>query len=344
MRYFQCDYAEGCCPQILEALGQTNLQQTVGYGEDEFCAQAATLIKEACGRSDAAVHFLVGGTQANLTVIDSVLRSHQGVVAPAGGHIAVHEAGAIEACGHKVLALPSADGKISASQIRDLCRGHYNDESFEHTVQPGMVYISFSTESGLLYSKSELEEIATVCKEFNLVFYIDGARLGYGLASPKNDCTLQDIARLVDLFYIGGTKQGALFGEAVVITNTSLQKDFRYIIKQKGGMLAKGRLLGIQFITLFTDNLYFNLAKKTVDQALLIRQAFEKKGIPFFFDSYTNQQFPILTAPQREYFAKNYKTSFWQPLEDDKAVVRFCTSWATTDEAVSELVADIEGM
>jgi threonine aldolase len=177
-----------------------------------------------------------------------------------------------------------------------------------------------------------------------LPLYIDGARLGYGLASPQNDCSLQDIARLADIFYIGGTKQGALFGEAVVITNPALQKDFRYFIKQKGGMLAKGRLLGIQFKTLFTDNLYFNLAKKTVEQALLIRQAFQKKGISFFFDSYTNQQFPILTAAQREYFAPKYKTSFWQPLDGDKAVVRFCTSWATTDAAVAELVADIERM
>ena len=335
MRYFQCDYAEGCCPEILAALTQTNFQQTVGYGEDEFCGQAAELIKKACGTPQAAVHFLVGGTQANLTVIDSILRSHQGVVSAAGGHIAVHETGAIEACGHKVLALPSEDGKISACQIQDLCRAHYADESVEHTVQPGMVYISFSTESGLLCSKAELEAISAVCKEYNLPLYIDGARLGYGLASPKNDCSLQDI---------GGTKQGALFGEAVVITNPALQKDFRYFIKQKGGMLAKGRLLGIQFKTLFTDNLYFNLAKKTVEQALLIREAFQKKGISFFFDSYTNQQFPILTASQREYFAPKYKTSFWQPLDGDKAVVRFCTSWATTDDAVAELVADIERM
>ena len=271
MRYFQCDYAEGCCPQILAALAETNLQQTVGYGEDEFCQEAAQLIREECGAPQAAVHFLVGGTQANLTVIDSILRSHQGVVSAEGGHIAVHESGAIEACGHKVLALPSPDGKISAAQIRDLCHAHYADESFEHTVQPGMVYLSFSTESGLLYSKAELEAIAAACKEFQLPLYIDGARLGYGLVSPKNDCTLQDIARLADVFYIGGTKQGALFGEAVVIVNPALQKDFRYIIKQKGGMLAKGRLLGIQFKTLFTDKLYFTLAKKTVEQALRIR-------------------------------------------------------------------------
>lgn len=344
MRYFQCDYAEGCCPEILAALTQTNLQQTVGYGEDEYCNQAAQLIKELCGTPQATVHFLVGGTQANLTVIDAMLRSHQGVVSAAGGHIAVHETGAIEACGHKVLALPSDDGKISAAQIRSLCRSHYADESHEHTVQPGMVYLSFSTESGLLYSKSELEDIAAICKEYGLLLYIDGARLGYGLASPKNDCTLQDIARLTDVFYIGGTKQGALFGEAVVIVNPSLQKDFRYIIKQKGGMLAKGRLLGIQFKTLFTDNLYFKLAKKTVDQALRIRCAFQQKGIPFHFDSYTNQQFPILTQAQREYFAGKYKTSFWQQLEDGRAVVRFCTSWASTDEAVDQLVADIGRM
>lgn len=344
MRYFQCDYAEGCCPEILAALAETNPQQTVGYGEDEYCGEAARLIAELCGAPQAAVHFLVGGTQANLTVIDSILRSHQGVVSAEGGHIAVHETGAIEACGHKVLALPSPDGKISAAQIRSLCRSHYADESFEHTVQPGMVYLSFSTESGLLYSKAELEDIAAACKEYHLPLYIDGARLGYGLASPKNDCTLQDIARLADVFYIGGTKQGALFGEAVVITNPSLQKDFRYLIKQKGGMLAKGRLLGIQFKTLFTDNLYFRLAKKTVEQALRIRDAFQKRGVTLHFDSYTNQQFPILTQNQREHFAANYKTTFWQQLEDGRAVVRFCTSWATTDEAVDELVADIERM
>ena len=310
MRYFQCDYAEGCCPEILAALAETNLQQTVGYGEDEYCGEAARLIAELCGAPQAAVHFLVGGTQANLTVIDSILRSHQGVVSAEGGHIAVHETGAIEACGHKVLALPSPDGKISAAQIRSLCRSHYADESFEHTVQPGMVYLSFSTESGLLYSKAELE----------------------------------DIARLADVFYIGGTKQGALFGEAVVITNPSPQKDFRYLIKQKGGMLAKGRLLGIQFKTLFTDNLYFRLAKKTVDQALRIRDAFQKRGVTLHFDSHANQQFPILTQNQREHFAANYKTSFWQQLEDGRAVVRFCTTWATTDEAVDQLIADIGRM
>ena len=342
MRYFQCDYAEGCCPEILEALTKTNLQQTVGYGEDEFCTEAADLIRKECGTPQAAVHFLVGGTQANLTVIDAMLRSHQGVIAPSGGHIAVHETGAIEACGHKVLALPSADGKITAAQVADLCRAHYADESFEHTVQPALVYLSFSTESGLLYSKAELEAMAAVCRECNLTLYIDGARLGYGLASSQNDCTLQDIARLADVFYIGGTKQGALFGEAVVITNPRLQKDFRYIIKQKGGMLAKGRLLGLQFKTLFTDKLYFKLAERAVAQALQIRQAFQKKGVSFHFDSYTNQQFPILTARQREYFAAGYKTTFWQPLDEDKAVVRFCTSWATTDEAVAELLADIE--
>ena len=344
MRYFQCDYAEGCCPQILAALAETNLQQTVGYGEDEFCQEAAQLIREECGAPQAAVHFLVGGTQANLTVIDSILRSHQGVISAEGGHIAVHESGAIEACGHKVLALPSPDGKISAAQIRDLCHAHYADESFEHTVQPGMVYLSFSTESGLLYSKAELEAIAAACKEFQLPLYIDGARLGYGLVSPKNDCTLQDIARLADVFYIGGTKQGALFGEAVVIVNPALQKDFRYIIKQKGGMLAKGRLLGIQFKTLFTDKLYFTLAKKTVEQALRIRDAFQKRGVTLHFDSYTNQQFPILTTAQREYFSGKYKTTFWQPLDGDRAAIRFCTSWATTDEAVDELVADIGRM
>lgn len=339
MIQFQCDYSEGAHPRILERMMQTNLEQTVGYGEDHYCAMARTLLQKACGRDDADVHFLVGGTQANATVISSVLRPYQGVICVKTGHINVHETGAIEHSGHKVLALEGKDGLLSAESVREAMLEHINEDGPEHTVQPGMVYISFSTEVGTVYSLRQLEDLAAVCGEYGLPLFIDGARMGYGLASEGCDVTLQDIARLADVFYIGGTKQGALFGEAVVITNPDLKKDFRYNVKQNGGMLAKGRLLGIQFLTLFEDGLYFELSRHAVALAMRIRDAFAAKGYPFLVESPTNQQFPILSDADVKRLSADFQFSVWKKVDEGHTAVRFCTSWATRPEAVDALLA-----
>lgn len=341
MIQFQCDYSEGAHPRILERMMQTNFEQTVGYGEDHYCEMARVLVQKACGRPDADVHFLVGGTQANATVISSVLRPHQGVLCVRSGHINVHETGAIEHSGHKVLALEGVDGLLSADSVRAAMEEHLAEDGPEHTVQPGMVYISFSTEVGTVYTLSQLKELSAVCREYGLPLFIDGARMGYGLASDGCDVTLNDIADLADVFYIGGTKQGALFGEAVVIVNESLKKDFRYFIKQNGGMLAKGRLLGIQFMTLFEDGLYFELSGHAVAQAMRIRDAFASKGYRFLVESPTNQQFPILPNSEMERLSADFKFSVWQKIDEGHTAVRFCTSWATKAEAVDALLAAI---
>ena len=341
MIQFQCDYSEGAHPRILERMMQTNFEQTVGYGEDHYCEMARVLVQKACGRPDADVHFLVGGTQANATVISSVLRPHQGVLCVRSGHINVHETGAIEHSGHKVLALEGTDGLLSADSVRAAMEEHLTEDGPEHTVQPGMVYISFSTEVGTVYTLSQLKELSAVCREYGLPLFIDGARMGYGLASDGCDVTLNDIAELADVFYIGGTKQGALFGEAVVIVNESLKKDFRYFIKQNGGMLAKGRLLGIQFMTLFEDGLYFELSEHAVAQAMRIRDAFASKGYRFLVESPTNQQFPILPNSEMERLSADFKFSVWQKIDEGHTAVRFCTSWATKAEAVDALLAAI---
>ncbi len=341
MIQFQCDYSEGAHPRILERMMQTNFEQTVGYGEDHYCEIARVLVQKACGRPDADVHFLVGGTQANATVISSVLRPHQGVLCVRSGHINVHETGAIEHSGHKVLALEGVDGLLSADSVRAAMEEHLAEDGPEHTVQPGMVYISFSTEVGTVYTLSQLKELSAVCREYGLPLFIDGARMGYGLASDGCDVTLNDIADLADVFYIGGTKQGALFGEAVVIVNESLKKDFRYFIKQNGGMLAKGRLLGIQFMTLFEDGLYFELSGHAVAQAMRIRDAFASKGYRFLVESPTNQQFPILPNSEMERLSADFKFSVWQKIDEGHTAVRFCTSWATKAEAVDALLAAI---
>ena len=339
MIQFQCDYNEGAHPRILERMLQTNFEQTVGYGEDHYCASAAELIRKACGREDADIHFLVGGTQANATVISSVLRPHQGVICVSTGHINVHETGAIEHSGHKVLALEGQNGLLPASAVRGAMEEHLAEDGPEHTGQPGMVYISFSSEVGTVYSLRQLEDLSAVCREYGLPLFIDGARMGYGLASEGCDVTLNDIARLADVFYIGGTKQGALFGEAVVIVNPALKKDFRYFIKQNGGMLAKGRLLGIQFLTLFEDGLYFELSQHAVAQAMRIRDAFVSKGYDFLVDSPSNQQFPILPNDVMELLSKDFKFSVWKRIDAGHTAVRFCTSWATRTEAVDALLA-----
>lgn len=342
MIYFNCDYTEGCHPKILERLSETNFLQTPGYGEDEICASARAKIRAACGRDDVDVHFLVGGTQANATVIAAALRPHQGALCAETGHINVHETGAVEATGHKVLPLPAtADGKISAEQVESAYYDHVNNDSFEHMVQPKMVYISQPTENGGLYSKAELTALHEACARCGLYLFIDGARLGYGLAAPENDVSLSDLCALSDVFYIGGTKVGALFGEAVVIVNPALKTDFRYHVKQRGGMLAKGRLLGIQFDVLFTDNLYFEISKKAVRQALRIAEACRGAGCTFFADSPTNQQFPIFPDAALEKLGEKYAWSYWARVDDFHSAIRLCTSWATTDENVDALCADI---
>ena len=338
MKQFQCDYNQTCHPAILDAIARIGMEQNVGYGEDKYCDQARTAIRKAIGRDDADVHFLVGGTQTNATVISSILRPHQGVVAADTGHINVHETGAIEHSGHKVLALSSKDGKISAAQIQAAIDAHYAEDGPEHTVQPGMVYISFPTEVGTIYSKSELQSIHEVCRQNDIPLFIDGARLGYGLCSPQCDVTMHDVANLADVFYIGGTKVGAMFGEAVVITNPQLKKDFRYHIKQNGGMLAKGWLLGIQFLTLFTDDLYMRISKHAVEQALRIRDALIECECEFYVNSETNQQFPIMTDSRLEILSKDFRFAEWAKLDATNTVVRICTSWATTTEDVDELI------
>lgn len=343
---FNCDYAEGAHPSIIRRLTETNMLQTEVYGEDAFSDNARKLIKKAVGREDADVHFLVGGTQTNLTVIGSALRSYEGVLAAVTGHIGVHETGAIEAIGHKVLTIPTDDGKITAAQIREAFLAHVNDCNHEHMVRPGMVYISQPTENGTIYSLSELEAISAVCRESGLYFYVDGARLGYGLASPKADFTMKDLARLADVFYIGGTKQGALFGEAVVITCDALKKNFRYSIKQRGGMLAKGRLLGIQYETLFMDEdpLYMQMARGAVDKAVRIREALQCKGVPLLFDSWTNQQYPIFPDNVLSRLSQTYVFDFWCKVSENTSAVRICTSWATTEENTERLISDIESL
>lgn len=338
---FQCDYNEGAHPRILERLMETNMEQTIGYGEDDYCKKAAELIREKCGDASLDVHFLVGGTQTNATVIDAALRSHQGVICADTGHINVHETGAVEAMGHKVLALPGTDGKITAAQVEETYLEHGGNE---HMVQPKMVYISNPTELGTIYSKKELEDLSCVCKKYNLLLFLDGARLGYGLAASDNDLDLPAIASCCDVFYIGGTKVGALFGEAVVIRNEALKEDFRYFIKQKGGMLAKGRLLGIQFATLFEDGLYESIAKEAIVQADELREAFQAGGYPFFVENKTNQIFVILSEKEIEQLSEKYGFELEQKVDESHRVVRFCTSWATKPENVEKLKEDLRGL
>ena len=337
MIYFNNDYSEGCHPKILERLAQTNFEQTPGYGMDHHCAQAADRIRKLCGDDSLAVHFLVGGTQTNLTVIDAALRPHQGVLCAVSGHIHVHETGAVEATGHKVLTLASGDGKISAAQVRDIVHAHRSDDSMEHTVQPKMVYISNPSELGTIYTKAELEALSRTCRENGLYLFMDGARLGYGLTATGSDLTLEDIARLCDVFYIGGTKVGALFGEAVVIKHPALAEDFRYMIKQHGGMLAKGRLLGLQFDTLFTDDLYFEIARKANLLADQLRATLQELGYPLLVEGITNQVFPILPDALLADLAKEFSFTEQQRVDENHRAVRFCTSWATTQSQMDAL-------
>lgn len=341
---FNCDYSEGAHERVMEKLMATNMEQTEGYGTDSYSRQAKGLIRQLCGREDADVHFLVGGTQTNLTVIAAALRPYQGVMAAHTGHINVHETGAIEACGHKILALPSREGKITAAQVEDCYRAHMQDNDREHMVMPKMVYISQSTELGTVYSKKELEQLSEICRKNGLFLFMDGARLGYALAALDNTLTLEDLARLCDVFYIGGTKVGALFGEAVVITNPQLKEDFRYLIKQKGGMLAKGRLLGLQFLALLEDGLYMEISRYANWQMERIRGAFRRAQIPFLVESNTNQLFPILSDRILDAWKEKYSFSYQQRMDESHSAVRFCTSWATREEDVEQLMEDIEAL
>ena len=340
---FECDYSEGCIEKIQNALIKSNLEQTPGYGMDTHCERARDIIRKLCKREDADIQFLVGGTQANMTLIAAALRPHQGVVAADTGHINVHESGAIEATGHKVLPIPGRDGKIAAQQIAEVLNKHFSDAHAEHTVQPGMVYLSQPTENGTVYSAAELRDISAVCRNYGVYLYIDGARLGYAMAACP-EITFELMAEVADAFYIGGTKVGALFGEALVLLHPSLKKDFRYILKQRGGMLAKGRLLGIQFECLLEDDTYLAISRHAVDLAKRIRAAGVAKGWPIYCDSPTNQQFFIVPDDQLSILSKKYSYDIWEKLPDNKTAIRFCTSWATFSEHVEELISDIESL
>lgn len=335
---FDSDYIEGCIPEILTALAETNSEQTIGYGQDPHCENARNLIKKAINREDADVHFLVGGTQANVTVITSMLKHHQGAVCADSGHINGHETGALEAAGHKCLTIHSEDGTISAEAVDKLINDHYSSPSFEHTIQPGVVYISWPTESGTLYSRQQLTDMYAVCKKHDIPLFIDGARMGYGLNSHENDMTLEDIANLCDVFYIGGTKCGALFGEAVVITKDSLKKDFRYHIKQRTGMLAKGRMLGIQFEELFKENRYLSVCKNAIDMADILAEGFTSKGYKFAYPAVTNQLFPIIPNDKAEELAKEFAYTPWAPYDENSQIIRFVTSFMTKKENVEKLI------
>ena len=344
MIYFTSDYTEGCHERILKRLMETNFEQTPGYGTDCHCQAAARYIRSECGREDAHVHFLVGGTQTNLTLIAAALRPHQGAVCAESGHIHVHETGAVEATGHKCLTLPSPDGKITADQVAKLVHLHRTDESMEHTVQPKLVYISNPTEYGTIYSLAELEALSRVCRDNGLYLFVDGARLGYGLRCRENDVSLRDLARLCDAFYIGGTKVGALFGEALVITSAALNEDFRYLIKQRGGMLAKGRLLGIQFETLFEDGLYWEISDHALAMADILRTALTEAGLPMQVDSPTNQLFPIVPDSLLEKIRERYAVTYMNRVDDSRSCIRLCTSWATREADVRAFCEDLKKM
>ena len=336
MLYFSCDYAEGCHPKVLEALTVTNMESTPGYGEDEYCNRAKEKIRQYINCPNADIYFLVGGTQTNQTVIDSMLSNYDGVVAAATGHVAVHEAGAIEYSGHKVITVPGHDGKMAPSELKQMLVDHYADESVEHMVNPGMVYISYPTEYGTLYSKQELEDISSICKEYEIPLFIDGARLAYGLAAAT-DLTMQDIATLSDVFYIGGTKVGALFGEAVVFTKGNTPKHMITQIKQHGALLAKGRLLGVQFDALFTDDLYMEMGRHALECASSIRKELIKKGYQLYVPNPTNQIFVVMDNDKLKAFGKEVSYGFWEKYDDTHTVIRIATSWATQNDAVEEL-------
>ncbi len=338
MLSFENDYICGAHERVLQRLMETNREPLTGYGNDPYCESAREKIRAALNCPEADVYFLSGGTQTNATVIDALLDKYEGVVTADTGHISTHEAGAIEAAGHKVLTLPQHEGRIAAAELQALLENFYQDENHEHMVFPGMVYLSHPTEYGTLYTRAELEELSAICRAHDIPLYLDGARLGYALMSYHTDVTLPDIARLCDAFYIGGTKVGALCGEAVVFTGHCTPKHFLTIVKQHGALLAKGRLPGVQFDTLFTDELYFQISRHAIDMAELLKKGLHEKGYTFYLESPTNQQFLLLRDEEVERLKKQVAFSFWEKPDAEHTVVRFATSWSTTEEDVAQLM------
>ncbi len=338
MYSFKNDYSEGAHPRILEALIKCNMEQSEGYGEDIFTARAIRLIKKIIRREDADVHLLVGGTQTNLTALSAFLRPHEAVIAANTGHVLVHETGAIEATGHKVISVDVEDGKLTRKNIEAVIEEHTD----EHMVKPKLVYISKSTEIGTIYKREEVEELSEVCKKYDLYLYVDGARLGSALCSNENNMKIYELAQLVDAFYIGGTKGGALIGEALVICRDTLKKDFRYHIKQKGALLAKGRILGIQFEELFKDNLYFDLATHANNMAQILKKGIVDAGYSFMINSSSNQVFPILPNKLINSLEKKYLFLIWEKIDKENSAIRLVTSWATNEEKVLEFIADVK--
>ena len=337
MLSFECDYNIGAHPLVLQRLIETNMTPQPGYGEDEYTASAKQKIKAACGREGLDVHFLAGGTQTNRIVIDAMLHPVQGVIAATTGHVAAHEAGAIEASGHKVLTVPGHDGKVWAGEVEALIRAFYKDASYTHMVFPGMVYISHPTEYGTLYTKAELTALSEVCRAYNIPLFVDGARLGYALASRDTDVTLGDLCDLCDVFYIGGTKVGALCGEAVVFTHHNTPAHFFTFIKQNGALLAKGRLIGVQFDTLFTDGLYFKLGQNAILMAERLKEICAGKGYKTYLDSPTNQQFFVLDNDKCAALAQHVRFSEWERPDEQHTVIRLATSWGTTQADLDAL-------
>ena len=339
MLSFESDYVEGAHEQILQRLIETNLEKLTGYGQDLYCDRAKEKIRKACECPEAEIFFLVGGTQTNTVAVDSLLKSYEGVVAARTGHVSAHEAGAIEYHGHKVLELPEHQGKICGKELKELLESFWQDENHEHMVFPGMVYISHPTEYGTLYSAAELQELASICQGYEIPLYLDGARLGYGLMSRETDVTLPMIARCCDAFYIGGTKVGALCGEALVFTKKNMPKHFLSIVKQHGALLAKGRLLGIQFDTLFTEGLYFEISRHAIEMAQLLKEGLEKKGYQLYLQSPTNQQFVLLENETYQRLQQEVAMGFWEKPDSEHTVVRLATSWATRREDVEAFLA-----
>ncbi|MBQ8528057.1 MAG: low specificity L-threonine aldolase [Lachnospiraceae bacterium] len=329
---FESDYIAGAHPKVLQKLIETNMEPLSGYGSDRYCESAKEKICAACNCPQAEVHFLVGGTQTNAIVISSMLKEYEGVIAARTGHVSLHEAGAIESTGHKVLEIEQENGKISAEVLERYIDTFYEDENHEHMVFPGMVYISHPTEYGTLYNRNELENLADICRKYEIPLYLDGARLGYGLMSSDTDVTLEDIARLCDVFYIGGTKVGAMCGEAVVFTKNNVPRHFMTIVKQKGALLAKGRVLGVQFDALFTDDLYFEISRHAIKMAEQMKQLLKEKGYRFYLESPTNQQFVIVENSALEKLKEQVAVSFWEKYDGTHTVIRLATSWCTTEE------------
>ena len=336
---FESDYITGAHPKVLQRLIETNLEPLSGYGEDAYCASAREKIKKACNCPQADVYFLVGGTQTNAIVVSTMLREYEGVISATTGHIHAHESGAVEYAGCKILALPHKEGKLEAAAVRQYLQNFYKDESREHMVYPGMVYISHPTEYGTLYSKQELTQLSQVCREYQIPLFVDGARLAYGLMSRHTDLTLPELAQLCDVFYIGGTKAGTLCGEAVVFTKANAPAHFVNRIKKRGALLAKGRLLGVQFDALFTEDLYFEIGRHVIDMAEKLKAIFLEKGYALYLDSPTNQQFVILDKDTLERLRKDVAVTLWEWLDQERAVVRFATAWSTTQQDLDTLKA-----